>query len=376
MRRTFTILFLLVVLALPVAQAGAAAKTTKRVVTKKFTGVAYQADRWGDLQVRITVRKTTVGKKVTRKMTAVSVPVYPDHTDRSVYINEQALPLLKGEALRAQSTRIDLVGRDSHELRVRRVAAVRDPEGEEGMTRVEHVMGMPIVVDLRDEDADEETLDYVFGWFRWVDATFSTYKEDSEISRLARGELEVGDASPELRWVLNRCEELRRETHGYFDARAAGALDPSGLVKGWSVDRAAALLRDAGMRNFAVNAGGDMCLSGRAIPQLTWRVGIQHPGERMQVAAVVEANDLAIATSGAYARGAHITDPHMGRAPDGVLSVTVVGRDLATADAYATAAYAMGPVLGPEWTARLRGYEAMTILADETVLTTGRFPAV
>ena len=68
MRRTFTILFLLVVLALPVAQAGAAAKTTKRVVTKKFTGVAYQADRWGDLQVRITVRKTThVGKKVTRQ---------------------------------------------------------------------------------------------------------------------------------------------------------------------------------------------------------------------------------------------------------------------------------------------------------------------
>jgi uncharacterized protein with FMN-binding domain len=109
MRRTFTILFLLVVLALPVAQAGAAAKTTKKVVTKKFTGVAYQADRWGDLQVRITVRKTTVGKKVTRKMTAVSVPVYPDHTDRSVYINQQALPLLKSEALRAQSTRIDLV---------------------------------------------------------------------------------------------------------------------------------------------------------------------------------------------------------------------------------------------------------------------------
>jgi thiamine biosynthesis lipoprotein len=244
-----------------------------------------------------------------------------------------------------------------------------------GLRRVEQVMGMPIVVDVRDEDADEGALDDVFGWFRWVDATFSTYKEDSEISRLARGEFAVGDASPEVRWVLNRCEELRGETRGYFDARATGALDPSGLVKGWSADRAAALLHHAGIRNFAVNAGGDMCLSGRAIPQLTWRVGIQHPRERMQVVAVVEGNDLAIATSGAYARGAHITDPHTGLAPNGVESVTVVGRDLATADAYATAAYAMGPVLGPEWTARLNGYEAMTILADETVLTTRGFPA-
>ncbi|TML93095.1 MAG: FAD:protein FMN transferase, partial [Actinobacteria bacterium] len=130
------------------------------------------------------------------------------------------------------------------------------------------------------------------------------------------------------------------------------------------------------IRNFAVSAGGDMCLSGRAVPELSWRVGIEHPRERLQVAAVVEANELAIATSGAYARGAHIIDPYSGRAPDGVLSVTVVGPELATADAYATAAFAMGPDFGPPWTARLRGYEALTILANGTVLSTGRFPAV
>jgi thiamine biosynthesis lipoprotein ApbE len=49
--------------------------------------------------------------------------------------------------------------------------------------------------------------------------------------------------------------------------------------------------------------------------------------------------------------------------------------ELATADAYATAAFAMG-ARGPEWTAQLSGYEAMTIVADETVLTTGGFPDV
>jgi len=244
-----------------------------------------------------------------------------------------------------------------------------------GACRVEQIMGMPIVVDVRDEEVEEDTLEAVFDWLRWVDATFSTYREDSEIGRLDRGELAVADAHDDVRRVLDRCEELREETRGSFDARATGRLDPSGLVKGWAVDSGADILHGAGLRNFAVNAGGDMRLSGRAVPELTWRVGIQHPLDRARVAAVVEANDLAVATSGAYARGDHVVEPHTGRPPHGVLSVTVVGPELATADAYATAALAMGPHAGPHWTARLRGYEAMTILADETVLTTGGFPS-
>jgi FAD:protein FMN transferase len=117
-----------------------------------------------------------------------------------------------------------------------------------------------------------------------------------------------------------------------------------------------------------------MRVLGRAVPELAWRVGIQHPLDRQQVAAVVEATDLAIATSGAYARGDHVWNPHSGRAPSGILSVTIVGPELGTADAYATAAYAMGPERAPHWTARLVGYDAMTILADETVFKTGGFP--
>ena len=87
---------------------------------------------------------------------------------------------------------------------------------------------------------------------------------------------------------------------------------------------------------------------------------------------MLEAGDLAVATSGAYERGAHIVDPHTGRPPSGVMSVTVIGPDLATADAYATAAFAMGEA-GPAWTARLRDYEAMTVLDGEEVLATPRF---
>jgi thiamine biosynthesis lipoprotein len=244
-----------------------------------------------------------------------------------------------------------------------------------GLRRVEHIMGMPIVLDVRDEDVDEVAVDAMFDWLRWVDTVFSTYKEDSEISRYNRGELALGDAHPEVARVLEHCEQLRSETGGYFDVRAASAdvVDPSGFVKGWSVDRGAAMLDAAGLRNYALNAAGDMCLRGRAVPELCWRVGIQHPLERDKVARVIETTGLAVATSGEYARGEHVFDPHTHRPPEGVLSVSITGPELATADAYATAAFAMGAERATHWTARLRGYEAMTILADGRVLSTPGF---
>jgi thiamine biosynthesis lipoprotein len=244
-----------------------------------------------------------------------------------------------------------------------------------GLRRVEHIMGMPIVLDVRDDQVDETAVGAMFDWLRWVDTVFSTYKEDSEISRLNRGELALGDAHPEVARVLERCEQLRGETDGYFDVRAASAdvVDPSGLVKGWSVDRGAAILDAAGLRNYALNAAGDMRLRGRAVPELCWSVGIQHPIERDKVARVIETTGLAVATSGEYARGEHVFDPHTHRPPEGILSVTITGPELATADAYATAAFAMGAERATHWTARLRGYEAMTILADGRVLSTPGF---
>jgi FAD:protein FMN transferase len=226
-------------------------------------------------------------------------------------------------------------------------------------------MGMPVRVLGADAAADA-----VFAWLRWVDATFSTYRADSEISRLDRGELPESDAHPLVREVLARCEELRQRTGGYFDARATGHLDPSGLVKGWAVDRAAALLDAAGCRRFCIDAGGDVVLRGGP-----WRVGIRHPRRRRRVAAVIAVSDVAVATSGAYERGAHIVDPVGRRTPAGALSVTIVGLDLATADAYATAAFAMGGA-GPRWAARLEGHEAMTIVRGDRVLSTPGFLAL
>jgi thiamine biosynthesis lipoprotein len=236
-------------------------------------------------------------------------------------------------------------------------------------------MGMPIVVDVRDDGVPADAVERAFDWFREVDEIFSTYKESSDISRLNRGELSLGDAHRDVRTVLALCEEMRLATNGYFDVHASApdSIDPSGLVKGWSVDRAAELLEEAGARNYAINAGGDMRIAGRAVPELDWRIGIEHPLERDRIAAVVATGHGAIATSGAYIRGEHVLDPHTGQPPTGVLSVTITGPVLAVADAYATAAFAMGES-GPRWTARLRGYEALTIFADERVLSTPRFP--
>jgi uncharacterized protein with FMN-binding domain len=115
MRKIITTVLTVATLALPIVDASAATKAAKKkiVVTKKFAGSVASVDRWGDLQVTIVVRKTTTmvngKKKVTRKLTGLSVPTYPNHTDRSVYINQNALPILKSEALQRQSANINLV---------------------------------------------------------------------------------------------------------------------------------------------------------------------------------------------------------------------------------------------------------------------------
>jgi thiamine biosynthesis lipoprotein len=236
-----------------------------------------------------------------------------------------------------------------------------------GRLRVEHIMGMPIQIDLRDAGVDPAVLDAAFDWLRVVDRTFSTYQPDSEISRLARGELSVSECRPEVDEVLTRCAQLRAETGGFFSVRAGGRLDPSGLVKGWAVGRAADVLGAEGARNFAINAGGDIVLRGRPGPDDLWRIGIQHPQQADKLFAVLAGEDIAIATSGQYERGAHVLDPHTGRPPEGLLSVTIVGRDLATADAYATAAFAMGAD-GPEWAAARADHETLCVTTDQTVL--------
>lgn len=237
-------------------------------------------------------------------------------------------------------------------------------------TQVRHIMGMPVGIDMRyPRQIDVEP---AFDWLREVDAMFSTYREDSDINRLDRGELSVAECRPEVNEVLMQCMRLNRATGGVFSVRPAGRLDPSGFVKGWAVAQAANRLAAAGASSFCINAGGDIVTRGRPAADALWQIGIRHPEELDRLAAVVAIEDLAVATSGQYERPDHILDARTGRPPVGLLSVTIVGPDLAIADAYATTAFAMGAE-GPAWTASLAGYEAMSITSDHRVLQTSGF---
>lgn len=241
------------------------------------------------------------------------------------------------------------------------------------MVRVEHVMGTVVSLDLRDAGIEADVVDAVFAWFHEVDRRFSTYRDDSEVNRVKSGTRDVVECSHELRDVLTLCDRVEVESGGAFDAWGLGAgLDPSAVVKGWSVDHAVAILEDAGARNFSVSAGGDVVARGVPLPGRTWRVGIRHPDEADKVAVVIAASNCAVATSGAYERGHHIIDPRTTRPATGLLSMTVVGPTLALADAYSTAAYVMGGE-GVAWILTRPGYDAYAITADHRAVYTPGF---
>ena len=236
---------------------------------------------------------------------------------------------------------------------------------------VEPVMGTVVSFDLRGPGDHRRAIDAAVAWFHGVDARFSTYRDDSEVCRLARGEL--AEPSADLAHVLAVCDAVELASGGAFTARRDGRVDPSAYVKGWSVQRAGALLREHGCRDWVVNAGGDVLTAGSPGGAAAWRVGVQHPFERGSLATVLLVSDAAVATSGTYERGAHIVDARTGSAADAVVSVTVCGPDLGLADAYSTAAFALGQ-RGPAWLAGIAGYESSTIFADGAVVATAGFP--
>ncbi|PWU47226.1 thiamine biosynthesis protein [Micromonospora globispora] len=231
-------------------------------------------------------------------------------------------------------------------------------------------MGTAISLDLAD-DLPAATLhalaEETFAWLRAVDARFSTYREDSEVCRLDRGELPLAEASADLRAVVERCADLWRETDGYFDAYATGRLDPSGYVKGWSAQVASDRLLAAGAVNHCLNAGGDVRVRGLSASGEPWRIGVRHPWDPTAICLVLSGTDLAVATSGVYERGEHVLDPRRGAPARGLRSVTVVGPDLGVADAYATAAVAMGPA-GIGWLDRLPGHRHAVVTDDARLL--------
>jgi thiamine biosynthesis lipoprotein len=223
-------------------------------------------------------------------------------------------------------------------------------------------MGMDIRVEIVDSAAEKKDAAAVFEYFNYVDNKFSTYKADSEISKINRGLIKAEDFSEDMKTVFALAEETRKQTNGYFDiSKPDGSYDPSGLVKGWAIEKAANILKRRGLKNFYVEAGGDIQANGKNQAGESWSVGIKNPFNQKEIVKVVYISNLGMATSGTYIRGQHIYNPHKPKAAiNDIVSLTVIGPNIYQADRFATAAFAMGKE-GIAYIEQLDGFEGYII---------------
>lgn len=243
-------------------------------------------------------------------------------------------------------------------------------------------MGTVFSFDVRGGDPEVVTaaLEEAVAGLHRVNEVFSTYRDDSQVSRLARGELTVTECDPEVAEVLELGAEAERASEGWFSTSYEGNLDPTGIVKGWAAERAARRIAAVpGVSGVSVNGGGDIQLLGVPGPARPWRVGVSDPLRPGGLAAVISAagvDELSVATSGTAERGAHIVDPRTGRsAVTDLVAVTVVAPRLTWADCWATAAFAMGSREGLAWLESLPDVEALLITAGDAVRCTGGLAA-
>ncbi len=234
-------------------------------------------------------------------------------------------------------------------------------------------MGMPITVDIVDTSETENVLEKIFAYFVQVDIQFSTYKNDSEIMRINRSEIMEHEYSLEMQEIFALAEKTKKETDDYFDIKKPdGSLDPSGIVKGWAIQQAAAQLSDMGYANFYIDAGGDIQSYGVNEKGETWSVGIRNPFNLKEIVKVIYPHGSGVATSGTYIRGQHIYNPYApGEKLMDIVSLTVIGPNVLEADRFATGAFAMGRE-GIYFIEKLRGFEAYAIDSESiATMTTG-----
>ena len=238
-------------------------------------------------------------------------------------------------------------------------------------------MGMPVLLEIVDS-TDQKEFDAVFEYFTAIDERFSTYKTESEISKINRGEISEDKYSDEMKEIFSLAKEVSGKTNGYFDIHTPdGKINPSGLVKGWAIQNAAEMLRRKEFENFYVEIAGDIQTSGKNNRGEEWSIGIRNPlstASRDEIVKVVYPRGKGIATSGSYERGSHIYNPIDATNPSHYVSLTVIGPNVYEADCFATAAFAMGPE-GMHFLAAQEDFEAYAIDADAKALFTNGFEA-
>ena len=245
----------------------------------------------------------------------------------------------------------------------------------ERFVHVEPVWGTVVSLHLHGREA-VPARDALVAWLHEVDRTLSTFRPDSPLARWRAGRLALDACPRDVVEVLALAAAACARTGGAFDPTwAGGRPDPTGLVKGWAADRAVALARGFDLDGLQVNAGGDVRTAGSPGGGRPWRLGVEAPGLPGRLLDVVTGHDLCVATSGTDRRGDHVR--RFGRPARGALSVTVLGPDLARADAYATAALALGDEAEPLLEGLDgEGFPSLLVLADGRVRASAGWPGL
>ncbi len=222
-------------------------------------------------------------------------------------------------------------------------------------------MGMPITIEVVDKFVTEADIDQIYSYFKYIDQKFSTYKNNSEITLINKGQIKKSRFSKDMKKVFKLSEKTNQETSGFFNIKQNSKYDPSGIVKGWAVWNASRILKRKGFKNFYINAGGDIQSFGRNKFEKPWIVGIRNPFKTKEIVKAVRPKNKGIVTSGTYERGHHIYNPKSGQKASGdIVSLTVIGPNIYEADRFATAAFAMGEK-GINFIENLKGFEGYTI---------------
>ncbi len=259
-------------------------------------------------------------------------------------------------------------------------------------------------------------------WFRRVEASCSRFDPASEVSRLAARPGVAVAASPVLIEAVRFALAVASESGGAFDptigadlehrgfdreyrsgaAVASGIapdphgsyrdvqvdaargtiaiarpllLDLGGVAKGLAVDLAARELQP--FEDFAIDAGGDLYLSGRNADDEPWAIGVPNPRARGALIERLRVSNAAVCTSGDYARrtagGHHLIDPRTRQTAVEAASVTVVAPSAMVADALGTAAFVLGPIEGRRFLER-QGVEGLIVTPALECISTGHLP--
>ena len=293
----------------------------------------------------------------------------------------------------------------------------------EWLYREEDIMGTRCAVEIwaTDRAAGNAAMEAVMADMRRIDALMSTYKPDSEISRVnANAAREPVAITAELFGLLQTAQQYSALSKGAFDITYASVgylydyrqhfhpdeksiaaalptvdyrqlkldaanrtvsfgkpgmrIDLGGIAKGYAVDRGIEILKARGFTHAMVNAGGDTRVSGDRFGK-PWVVGIRHPDRKDEVALRIPLTDAAFSTSGDYerffdeggVRYHHIIDPKTGHSPHAVRSVTIIASNATRTDGLSKTVFILGPKAGLEFINSLPDADAIVIAADGKV---------